>query len=233
MLWQVRIEAKAANRVMLGGPTSANNDCSLETVEDSRIIRTKNADQMSTTTETNKSSDDQVGGSPAGKVDPSDQVAPANQPDVVLETSQPAEFATGLPSPYDHPGRDVVIFDGNCRFCFSGVRKLHRWDRRKRLTFVSLHDPFVARHYPDLTHEQMMEQMYVVTRDDHRLGGAAAFRYLTYRIPRLWILAPFMSIPFTLPLWQMAYRQVAKRRYKISQRMGPKCEDGACEVHFK
>jgi predicted DCC family thiol-disulfide oxidoreductase YuxK len=99
-----------------------------------------------------------------------------------------------------------------------------------RLSFVSLHDPLVAERYPDLSHEQLMEQMYLVTQSGHRYGGAAAFRYLTRRLPRLWVLAPLLHLPFSLPLWQWAYRQVAKRRYRWNQKSD--CGD-TCEVHFR
>src|SRR5687767_6952228 len=109
-----------------------------------------------------------------------------------------------LPTVEENPGSDVVIYDGHCRFCTNQVRNLAKWDGRSRLAFLSLHDERVAQQYPDLTHEQMMEQMYVVTRNGRRYGGAAAFRYLTRRLPRLWVLAPMMHVPFTLPLWQWA-----------------------------
>jgi predicted DCC family thiol-disulfide oxidoreductase YuxK len=78
-----------------------------------------------------------------------------------------------------------------------------------------------------------MEQMYVVDRHGRRRGGAAAFRYLTRRLPRLWLLAPIMHIPFSLPLWQWGYRQVAKRRYKIAGKNDGGCDGDACAVHFK
>lgn len=81
-----------------------------------------------------------------------------------------------LPSLADRPNADVVIFDGDCNFCRGQVERLARWDRTERLAYVSLHDPIVAERYPDLTHEQMMQQMYVVDRAGNRHGGAAAFR---------------------------------------------------------
>ncbi|MCA9123761.1 MAG: DUF393 domain-containing protein [Planctomycetaceae bacterium] len=136
-----------------------------------------------------------------------------------------------LPGLEEHPNADVVIFDGNCNFCRGQVERLARWDRGGRLAFVSLHDPLVAQRYPDLTHDQLMEQMYLVDQSGQRYGGAAAFRYLSRKLPRLWLLAPLMHLPFTLPLWQWCYRQVAKRRYKIAGKQD--CDGNACEVHFK
>lgn len=145
-----------------------------------------------------------------------------------------ARKSSGLPSPADLPGADCVIYDGDCQFCTRQVRNLHRWDGRGRLAFVSLHDPWVAEHFPDLTHEQLMEEMVLVTPDGRRFGGAAAFRYLTRRLPVLWILAPIMHIPFSLPLWQWGYRQIARQRYRWNRKHGAdECENDQCSVHFK
>ena len=144
-----------------------------------------------------------------------------------------------LPSPQQLPSADIVIFDGNCVFCTSQVRNLQRLDGGGRLAFLSLHDPFVTQHFPDLTHEQLMEQMYVIPRNERglsetRLGGAAAIRYLTRRLPRLWILAPLLHVPYSLPLWQWAYDQIARRRYRIANKDGGLCDDeGSCKTHFR
>jgi predicted DCC family thiol-disulfide oxidoreductase YuxK len=142
------------------------------------------------------------------------------------------QAVTALPGPVDRPEADVVIYDGDCRFCTSQVQRLARWDRGGRLAFLSLHDPEVAARWPDLTHDMLMEQMYVVDRAGQRHGGAEAFRYLTRRLPRLWILAPLLHVPFSLPLWKWGYRQVAKRRYQIAGKMKA-CDGDACAVHFK
>ena len=98
---------------------------------------------------------------------------------------------------------------------------------------MSLHDPEVAERYPDLTYDQMMKQMYIINQAGDRFGGAAAIRYLTRRLPKLWLAAPLTHIPFTLPIQQWCYDQVAKRRYKIANKDGMEdCDDGTCAVHF-
>jgi predicted DCC family thiol-disulfide oxidoreductase YuxK len=138
-----------------------------------------------------------------------------------------------LPTPEERPEGDVVIYDGHCKFCTAQVRRLAQWDKNRRLAFLSLHDPEVARRYPDLSYDDLMAEMYVVNQRGNRYGGAAAFRYLTTRLPRLYPLAPLMHLPFTMPLWRWGYRQVAKRRYALAGRMGEGCDDGSCHVHFK
>ena len=75
-----------------------------------------------------------------------------------------------------------------------------------------------------------MDQMYVVDQQGRRHGGADAVRYLSRRLPLLWIAAPILHLPGTANLWRWLYRQVAKRRYKLA---GKSCEDDACSVHMK
>ena len=127
--------------------------------------------------------------------------------------------------------RDVVIFDGQCRFCTAQVDRLRKWDRGNRLEFLSLHDPEVGRRFPDLTHEQLMAEMYVVDRSGRRHAGAEAVRYLSRRLPRLWLLAPVLHVPGMLPLWRWAYRQIARRRYRFAP--AADCETGACRIPFE
>jgi predicted DCC family thiol-disulfide oxidoreductase YuxK len=135
------------------------------------------------------------------------------------------------PTPGERPQAEVVIYDGDCRFCSGQVRNLARFDRGGRLAFISLHDPEVARRYPDLSKERLMEEMVLIDRTGKRHGGADAFRYLTRRLPLLWPLAPLMHIPCCLPLWRWCYRQVAQRRYLLGKNQH--CDDGACKVHFR
>jgi predicted DCC family thiol-disulfide oxidoreductase YuxK len=145
--------------------------------------------------------------------------------EAILETHQ-------LPSWQDHPGRIGVIYDGECRFCRRGVEQLAKLDWSHRLAFISLHDPLVARQWPHLSHDELMEQMYVVTPSGDCLGGARGIRYLSRKLVALWWLAPWMNVPGTLPIWQFLYRIVARMRYRIAGRIGgANCENGTCSLH--
>ncbi|QDT02427.1 hypothetical protein K227x_08030 [Rubripirellula lacrimiformis] len=137
-----------------------------------------------------------------------------------------------LPDPDTRSGSDVVIFDGKCNFCRSQVKLLSRMDCcGGRLSFLSLHDPRVAQRYPDLTHDELMQQMYVVDSSGRRHGGSEAVRYLSRRLPLLWPAMPVLHLPGTASLWRWAYGQIAKRRYKIAGKMSS-CDGDACSVHF-
>ena len=132
-----------------------------------------------------------------------------------------------LPSPDQRSDSDVVIYDGNCRFCTAQVQRLAHWDGQGVLAYLSLHDPVVAERFPDLTHEMMMEQMYVVDRQGRRYGGSDALRYLSRRLRGLWWLAPLLHVPGTGRLWHWLYRQVANRRYRLA---GQTCDGDTCRV---
>lgn len=134
-----------------------------------------------------------------------------------------------LPDPETSPDADVVIFDGECNFCRGQVNNLRRFDiGGNKLSFLSLHDPRLSERYPDLSHDQLMEEMVVVDRRGRRHGGADAVRYLTRRLPLLWVIAPILHLPGSAGLWRWLYQQVARQRYKLA---GRSCEGGSCKIH--
>lgn len=136
-----------------------------------------------------------------------------------------------LPDPDANSDTDVVIFDGQCNFCRSQVKKLRWMDfRGDRLSFISLHDPRVGERYPNLEHDDLMAQMYVVDTGGDAYGGADAVRYLSRRLPILWPAMPVLHLPGTAGLWRWLYQQVAKRRYKLA---GKSCDGDACSIHLR
>lgn len=144
-----------------------------------------------------------------------------------------AELDHQLPTAEERPGCDLVIWDGQCKFCLAQVKRLHRLDSG-RLGYISLHDPRVTELAPSLDFEQLMSQMWVVGPNGHSdggvlAGGADAIRYLSRKLPWLWPAMPALHLPGLMPLWRWAYGQVAKRRYKIA---GKNCDDGGtCHLH--
>lgn len=125
-----------------------------------------------------------------------------------------------------HPDRDTVLYDGRCRFCRSQIALLRRAALGRRLDFISLHDPVVAERFPELSHDDLMRQMYVVDPRGHARGGAEAVRYLSRRLPLLWPLAILLHIPGSLPVWKSLYAFVARHRLSIAG----SCDDGTCRV---
>lgn len=125
-----------------------------------------------------------------------------------------------------HPARDTVLYDGQCRFCRSQIGILRGFDIAGRLAFTSLHDPSVARDFPEIAPEDLHRQMYVVDPRGLARGGAEAVRYLSRRLVLLWPLALFLHVPGTLPIWQQLYAFVARNRMRIAG----SCTDGTCRL---
>ena len=144
----------------------------------------------------------------------------------IIETA--AQIA--LPSPDERQYADVVIFDGHCTICTAQIRRLAAFDWGHRLSYLSLHDSRVYGRYPELTHDALMKEMYVVDQSGRRHAGASAIRYLSRRLPTLWWLAPLLHVPGSLPLWRWLYQQVARRRYRFGRIAD--C-GGACHLHGK
>jgi predicted DCC family thiol-disulfide oxidoreductase YuxK len=124
------------------------------------------------------------------------------------------------------PERDTVLYDAACRFCRGQIALLRRFDLTGRLAFTSLHEPTVARDFPEIAPEDLLARMYVVDRAGRARGGADAVRYLSRRLPLLWPLAIPLHVPGTMPLWRALYGFVARNRYRIAGR----CDDGSCRI---
>ena len=128
-----------------------------------------------------------------------------------------------------HPERDTVLFDGECRFCQRQIAILNNLDLQNRFIYKSLHDPSVAADFPELTIEQLQEQMFVIDTQGNARGGATAVRYLSRKLPLLWPLALLLHIPGSLPLWNRLYAFIAKRRLWIAGR----CDTTSCQINKK
>lgn len=151
----------------------------------------------------------------------SDSVTPFSEPQRIDFDNPAGDHGAFRDSP-------TVIYDGQCNFCISQINNLKRLDLWRTLQFVSLHDPLVKSACPDLSFVQLMEEMWVVTPEGSKYGGADALRYLSRKLPLLWPLAPLLHIPASRPLWAWMYRTVAQRRYAIA---GKNCSEGTCSLH--
>jgi predicted DCC family thiol-disulfide oxidoreductase YuxK len=136
--------------------------------------------------------------------------------------------AASLPSPAERPGSNVVIYDGECGICSAQVKKLLWWDCQRKLSYLSLHDPEVARRWPDLSHDRLMQEMVIIDKQGKRHWGAEAVRFLTGHLRRLVWAAPLLYFPGSMFLWKPIYRWIARNRYRLS---GTECDGGTCHLH--
>lgn len=126
--------------------------------------------------------------------------------------------------------RAAVLFDGDCAFCRQSIALLKRLDWCRRLAYVNVRDagnPLLK--VPVLAQAALVEEMHVLTPDGARLyHGFGALRWLAWRLPALWLIAPFLYVPGVPALGQKAYLWIARNRFRIVP-----CHGGVCTIQRK
>ena len=123
--------------------------------------------------------------------------------------------------------RALVLYDGDCAFCCKSIALLRKLDWLGKLDYVNVRDPSQAiLHAPPVLGAPLLEQMHVVPSDGKALhGGYRAIRWLAWRLPLTWPIAPVLYLPGMTWLGQRVYLWVARNRFKIVP-----CEHGACAI---
>jgi predicted DCC family thiol-disulfide oxidoreductase YuxK len=121
----------------------------------------------------------------------------------------------------------VVLFDGQCPLCQRAVRLLKRLDWLKRLQFRDCRDTANLPTCDEpLDPKRLLEEMHLVTPDRTRAyAGYRAFRWIAWRLPLTWGLAPLLYVPGVPWLGHKLYLRVARNRYNLVP-----CKDGVCRV---
>jgi len=127
----------------------------------------------------------------------------------------------------DPAGMWTVIYDGYCPLCIRTMTQLDVLDGATHLRYVDLEREWAraTELAPNLSRDEMREEMTVVTPQQRVLRGFFAFREISKRVPALWLLAPFMFVPGAEWAGTRVYARVAANR---ARRL---CAGSACAVH--
>jgi predicted DCC family thiol-disulfide oxidoreductase YuxK len=120
-----------------------------------------------------------------------------------------------------------LLYDGQCPLCQKSVAILKRLDWLHRLRFLDARDPAnLPAREPPLNPDRLLEEMHVLTPDGQNVyHGFGAFRWLAWRLPLLWPIAPFLYIPGVPTLGQKVYLWVARNRFSLVP-----CHGGVCTL---
>ncbi|MGE9267032.1 MAG: thiol-disulfide oxidoreductase DCC family protein [Verrucomicrobiales bacterium] len=120
-----------------------------------------------------------------------------------------------------HP---IVFFDGDCLFCQSQVRLLHRLDRHDRLRFAPLQGD-TARLFPALEPLRTQAEPDTVAFVSPDLDGAAtrarAVLLILRRLGGFWALASRLLALIPLPLLDRLYDLIARHRKRLRNKACP------------
>jgi protein-S-isoprenylcysteine O-methyltransferase Ste14/predicted DCC family thiol-disulfide oxidoreductase YuxK len=151
-----------------------------------------------------------------------DPAREAEEPPVATERTRP-------------PGRNVVLYDGLCRFCAAGAKQLAALARPGTVELVNFQDPGVLDEFPGISHDACMRQMVLVTADGRTFGGfEAAVRAVATRPVIGWIAYGYY-LPGVRLLFDLLYALIAANRYRLMGKAvaAGHCDGTTCAVHFR
>jgi predicted DCC family thiol-disulfide oxidoreductase YuxK len=129
------------------------------------------------------------------------------------------------------PRKAHVLYDGLCPLCLKSVALLKRLDWFKRVDYVNAREPDQVQRVqpaglPPLEPKSLLQEMHLLTSTGgHVYHGFQAFRWMAWRLPLLWPLAPFLYVPGVPWLGQKLYLWVARNRFRLVP-----CHGGVCSI---
>jgi predicted DCC family thiol-disulfide oxidoreductase YuxK len=119
-------------------------------------------------------------------------------------------------------GRFTVLFDGGCPLCTKEIAHYQRLNAKAappfgEVVFLNLVGGEVVvedlLEQMQVTKDDAMRRMHVVTEDAKIVTSADAFREMWARLPYWRGIVPFCAIPGVMPAANWAYNKFAERRY--------------------
>ena len=123
-----------------------------------------------------------------------------------------------------------LLFDGHCRLCTRGSRRLLRLARPGSVELLDFQEPGVLQRFPGLGHEDCMREVKLVNGEGRVFGGAEAVARV---IATRGVLGAWAYLYYVLGLRQVAdflYAWVARNRYRFMGRS--ECASDACALHL-
>jgi predicted DCC family thiol-disulfide oxidoreductase YuxK len=123
----------------------------------------------------------------------------------------------------------TVLYDGGCSLCRTSVTRVQRFDRRRRIEFLSLHELSAQTRFPQIDREVAMRWMQAVDARGRISSGADAWARIGMLLPGWNLLAWILLIPGIHWVAAKMYAWIARNRYRWNRDL---CADGTCTVHL-
>jgi predicted DCC family thiol-disulfide oxidoreductase YuxK len=121
----------------------------------------------------------------------------------------------------------LVLYDGQCAFCRKSIAILKKLDWLGALRYQDGRDvERLPKTDPPLEPARLLDEMHLVPPSGRPVyHGFGAFRWMSWRLPLCWLIAPFLYIPGVPWLGNKVYLWIARNRLKLVP-----CKDGICEL---
>jgi predicted DCC family thiol-disulfide oxidoreductase YuxK len=121
----------------------------------------------------------------------------------------------------------IVLYDGACKFCCKSIALLKKLDWLGKIDYADARDesgPLMQ--IPEIAAAPLLEQMHVWDPRTRKLrGGFPSIRWMAWRVPAMWPVAPLLYLPGMTWLGQRVYLEIARRRFQIIP-----CTHGECQL---
>lgn len=122
----------------------------------------------------------------------------------------------------------TVLYDGSCSLCRASVARVRRYDSRKLIELLDLHDPATQSRFPQIDREAAMRWMQAVDPGGRVWTGAEAWARIGLLLPGWNLLAWLLLVPGVRWLAAKTYSWIARNRYRWNRSI---CSDGTCSLH--
>ena len=109
-------------------------------------------------------------------------------------------------------GRAVILFDGLCGLCNTGVDWIRARDRDGGFEFLPYQSDEARRRFPELDPRRLAEAMHVVAPDGSVRAGVEAAPWIFERLPGWRWAARLLALPGVRLAARPAYAFLARNR---------------------
>ncbi|MBI5155957.1 DUF393 domain-containing protein [Candidatus Peregrinibacteria bacterium] len=112
----------------------------------------------------------------------------------------------------------AVLYDGHCGLCLRSIFTLSLLDAFRRLEPVNFWNRIAKNKVAPRVSEEQLNRALHIKRSGRFWQGFDAFRELTWELPALWIVAPFLYIPGVAPVGRLIYGYIAQKRERCDHK---------------
>ena len=112
--------------------------------------------------------------------------------------------------------RGQIFYDASCGLCTQGYRRFGPLTERRGFKWIPLQEPR-ARALLNLEGNEMPDEVKLLTRNGHVIGGVDAGLYVCRTIWWAWPAWLVSRAPGVRPVLRAGYRWLARNRHRVSR----------------
>ena len=123
------------------------------------------------------------------------------------------------------PTRPVIIYDGECNFCVSGIRRIRDRDQADQFLYTPRQTQDIQTLYPQLADIESKAGMRLIDQSGKVHCGADAVYQIYRRIGKYRYFTWIYLVPIIRTLLKGIYLIISKNRSRLGR---AKCESESC-----